>query len=369
MSGAVVLFIGSTLFAFVVAMMAGPLVAALSHRYRLLDVPGGRRMHPRPIPRPGGLALAAGFGIAILTFWLVDRIAGYPFLIPDEVRSPRFTLTAVAAVVGLGVGFLDDVFDLRARWQLLGHLVIATVVVVAGIRIDFLTDPFSPSGILLLAPPLAVGFTVFWVVGMNVALNFLDGLDGLAAGVSLIAALTLGATALLPGVGEPFVAWMAFTLAGAVAGFLVFNFHPARLFLGTTGVTFLATMLAVLSIFGVGKVSTALLVLAIPIVDTLCVLVRRLLQRRPPFAPDRGHFHHRLLDLGLTHSQSVLLIYAMTLGLAALTFITSGVAQVATFAGFGLVLGIVVVALPERSNESNEDPALPVRASPSERSD
>jgi len=344
-----ILFVGSTILAFVVALLASPAVSFLAHRFRVLDIPGGRRRHPRPIPRPGGAAIAAGFGAAILVFWLIDRVAGHPFLIPDEVRSPRFTLTALAAAVGLIVGFLDDMFDLRARWQLLGHLVIAGVVIAAGIRIDFFTDPFSAGGVLLLAPPLAVGFTVFWIVGMNVALNFLDGLDGLASGVAIIAALTLGATALLPDVNEPFVAWMAFALAGAASGFLFFNFHPARLFLGTTGVTFLGTMLAVLSIFGTAKVTTALLVLAIPIVDTFYVFVRRAIQRRPPFAPDRGHFHHRLLDLGLTHPQSVLLIYGMTLGLAALTFVMSGSAQIATFAGFGLLLGVVVVWLPDRT--------------------
>lgn len=349
MPAVLTLFLGSTLAAFAIAVVVCPLVVALAHRFRVLDVPGGRRVHARPIPRPGGFAIAAGFGAAIFAFWLIDRIAGHPFLIPDDVRSPRFTLTAVAAAVALVVGLLDDVFDLRARWQLLGHVIIAAVVVVAGIRIDFLTDPFTPSGILLLAPPLAVGFTVFWVVGMNVAINFLDGLDGLSAGVAIIAALTLGATALLPDVAEPFVAWMAFALAGAIAGFLFFNFHPAKVFLGTTGVTFLGTMLAVLSIFGTAKVPTALLVLAVPIVDTFYVFVRRILQRRPPFAPDRGHLHHRLVDVGFTHAQVVLLIYAMTIALAALTFVVSGLAQVATFAAFALFLGVLSVAIPERA--------------------
>lgn len=348
------LFIGSTLVAFLVALAASPLVAAAAHRFQVLDVPGGRRRHHGAIPRPGGAAIAAGFGAGIFLFWLIDRLAGHPFLIPDEVRSPRFALTALAAAVALLVGFLDDLLDLRARWQMLGHLVIAGVVVLAGIRIDFLTDPLSASGVLLLAPAIAVGFTVFWIVGMNIALNFLDGLDGLSAGVAIIAALTLGATALLPPVNEPFVAWMTFTLAGAIVGFLFFNFHPARVFLGTTGVTFLGTMLAVLSIFGTAKVPTALLVLAVPIVDTFYVLVRRVLQRRPPFAPDRGHFHHRLLDLGLTHAQSVLLIYALTIGLAALTFVMDAVAQTVAFVGVALLLGVLLVAIPERNDHGHE---------------
>lgn len=345
----VLLFLGSTIVAFLLVVIATPFVIALARRYpALLDVPGGRRRHPGPIPRAGGVALAAGFGLAIFGFWLVDRLAGHPFLIPEEVRSSRFALTALAATVGLVVGLLDDAFDLRARWQLLGHFAIAAVVAVAGIHIDFLTDPFSPSGILVLAPAVAVGLTVFWVVGMNVALNFLDGLDGLAAGVALIAALTLGASALLPSVNEPFVAWMAFTLAGAAGGFLFFNTHPARVFLGTTGVTFLGTMLAVLSIFGTAKISTALLVLAIPIVDTFYVLLRRVLRGRPPFMPDRGHVHHRLMDLGLTHWQSVFLIYAVTCLLASLTFVMDSVGQLAAFAGVAVLLGLLVLVLPER---------------------
>ncbi|MBI2982663.1 MAG: hypothetical protein HYY42_00465 [Chloroflexi bacterium] len=187
MSPVLLLFLGSTIVAFLVAVISAPLVAALSHRFKVLDVPGGRRRHPRPIPRPGGLAIAAGFGAAILVFWIIDRLAGGPFLIPEAVRSPRFTLTALAAAVGLAVGLLDDVFDLRARWQMLGHLAIAAVVIAAGIRIDFITDPFDGGALVELAPAIAVGFTVFWVVGMNVALNFLDGLDGLAAGVAIIA--------------------------------------------------------------------------------------------------------------------------------------------------------------------------------------
>lgn len=346
-----ILFLGSTVVAFLAALVLSPVVAWASHRFSLLDVPGGRRLHLHPIPRPGGIAVAAAFGLAIFIFWSLDSLAGRPFLIPEEVRSPRFTLTAFAAVVGLAVGFLDDVFDLRARWQILGHLAIAWVVVFAGIRIDFVTDPLDPHQLIRLTPAVAVGFTVFWLVGMNVALNFLDGLDGLATGVGIIAALTLGATALLPTVNEPFVAWMSFTLAGALVGFLFFNFHPARLFLGTTGVTFLGTMLAVLSIFGTAKVSTALLVLAVPILDTFYVIIRRVLQRRPPFAPDRGHLHHRLVDIGMTHPQAVLLIYAMTLGLAAITFVTSDAAQLGIFAGFALLLGVVILTLPERPRD------------------
>ncbi len=358
MSTTTLLLAGSALLAFLFSAAATPLVAWLAERVGMLDVPGGRRLHPRPIPRPGGLAIAVAFGATIFAFWLVDRIAGQPFLIPEEARSSRFTLTALAAALGLALGFIDDAFELRARWQFLGLLLIAAIIVAAGIRIDFVADPFDDR-LLELSVSIAVAFTVFWIVGMNVALNFIDGLDGLAAGVAAIAAATLGAIALLPQVDEPFVAWMSFALAGAVAGFLLFNFHPARLFLGTTGVTFVGTMLAVLSIFGTAKVAAALLVLGVPIIDTFYVLVRRVAQGQPPFAPDRGHFHHRLLDVGLSHRQAVLLIYALTLGLGALAFVSNGRTQLVAFVGAAVLIGFAVVALAQRSAKAEElDPAL-----------
>src|SRR5438093_445911 len=352
------LLVGSAVFAFALAAVFAPFVGLAARRLGMLDLPGGRRLHPRPIPRPGGFAIAAAFGVAIFLFWLVDRIAGQPFLIPEEVRSSRFTLTAFAALLGVLVGLVDDFFELRARWQFLGLMGVAAVIVYAGIRIDFVNDPFD-DGVLQLALPIAVAFTMFWIVGMNVALNFIDGLDGLAAGVAAIAALTLGGLALLPQVSEPFVAWMAFTLAGAICGVLLFNFHPARLFLGTTGVAFLGTMLAVLSIFGTSKVAAALLVLGVPIIDTFYVLVRRALTGQPPFAPDRGHFHHRLLDVGLSHPQAVLVIYAMTAVLGTIAYMTSGRTQLVSFAGFAVLLGVAVVGLAQRATKASElDPGL-----------
>jgi UDP-GlcNAc:undecaprenyl-phosphate GlcNAc-1-phosphate transferase len=353
-----ILLVGSTLLAFALAAIATPLVGVLARQLGMLDMPGGRRRHPRPIPRPGGLAIAVAFGTAIFVFWLIDRLAGHPFLIPEEVRSSRFTLTAIAALLGMAIGLVDDFLELRARWQFLGQVIVAAVIVLAGIHIDFVNDPLSDR-LIELSFPAAVAFTMLWIVGMNNALNFIDGLDGLAAGVAAIAALTLGGLALLPQVSEPFVTWMGFTLAGAIAGFLLFNFHPARLFLGTTGVVFLGTMLAVLSIFGTAKVAAALLVLGVPIIDTFYVLVRRILSGQPPFAPDRGHFHHRLLDVGLTHQQAVLLIYAMTALLGTLAFMTSGRGQIAGFIGLAVLLGILVMVLAQRSSKAEElDPGL-----------
>ena len=168
--------------------------------------------------------------------------------------------------------------------------------------------------------------TGLWVVGMINSINFIDGLDGLSAGVALIAALTLGIISLTSGVGSyaPMVALLCAALAGALAGFLPWNFHPARVFIGTTGVMAVGYALAVLSILGTAKVAVALLVLGVPIIDTFWIITRRLASRRSPFTPDRGHIHHRLLDLGLTHRGAVLLIYAICAALAVMSIVLAG---------------------------------------------
>ena len=353
MSGQVTLYVWSFALAFLFAMSATQLAIRLAHRFKILDVPGGRRKHARPIPRPGGVAIFAAFGLAIAVFWTIDVLSGGPVLIPEEVRSPRFRLVVLAAIVSVLVGFFDDLVDLRARWQLLGQLVVAAIVVAAGVRIEFVNNPLVPAHVLVLGG-LAVPLTFLWIVGMINALNFIDGLDGLAAGVSAIAAVCLGFIALTPNINEPFVAWMEFALAGALIGFLIFNVHPAKLFLGTSGVTFVGTVLATLSIFGTAKVAAALLVLGVPIIDTFYVIVRRLFERRPPFAPDRGHFHHRLLDVGLSHTRAVFLIYVITALLGAIALLASGQAQVLAFAAVFIALGVAALVLAQRSAKAQE---------------
>ena len=163
----------------------------------------------------------------------------------------------------------------------------------------------------------AVGFTVFWIVGMINSINFIDGLDGLSSGIAFIAAVTLGLISLTTQtVHQPLIAVLCFILAGSLLGFLRWNLHPASIFAGTSGVQFVGYTLAVLSILGTAKVAVALLVLGVPIIDTFWIIVRRLLDRRSPFSPDRGHIHHRMLDLGLSHRQTVFAIYGVCLALA-----------------------------------------------------
>ena len=174
------------------------------------------------------------------------------------------------------------------------------------------------------------------------SINWIDGLDGLSSGIAFIAAVTLGIISLTTQVGQPLIAVLCFTLAGSLLGFLRWNFHPATIFAGTSGVQFVGFTLAVLAILGTAKVAVALLVLGVPIIDTFWIIVRRLSERRSPFSPDRTHIHHRLLDLGLSHRQTVVVIYGICLVLAVLSLLLSGVTQIyafmAVFVAFGLIL-------------------------------
>jgi UDP-GlcNAc:undecaprenyl-phosphate GlcNAc-1-phosphate transferase len=175
------------------------------------------------------------------------------------------------------------------------------------------------------------------------SINFIDGLDGLSTGIALIAAVTLGTISLgLGTTAEPFVALFCFILAGALAGFLRWNFHPASIFSGTSGIMFVGYSLAVLSVLGAGKIAVALLVLGVPIMDTFWIIVRRMAARRSPFGADRGHIHHRLLDLGLSHRDTVLVIYGVCVLLAILSLALSGTGQMYAFLGLVVVFGLAL---------------------------
>jgi UDP-GlcNAc:undecaprenyl-phosphate GlcNAc-1-phosphate transferase len=186
------------------------------------------------------------------------------------------------------------------------------------------------------------------------SINFIDGLDGLSSGISLIAAVTLGILSLTPAVNLPFVAVLCFVLAGALLGFLRWNFHPAIVFQGTAGVMFLGYTLAALSVIGATKVAVALLVLGVPIIDSFWVIVRRVARGRSPFTPDRGHIHHRLLDLGLSHRNTVLLIYGICATLGVMSLLVSAAAGVYAFLGVAVGLGLVVFVLAREPREALE---------------
>ena len=329
-----------------------PLTARLARRTGAIDRPGAaRRVHTRPTPRGGGLAVTAAFvlvGLGVLALNAQVRIV--PILRDLDLGAflALFGGIAVAAVVG----YVDDRWQLRARWQLIAQIALAFVAIAAGVTIDFVNNPFG-GGVVRFDWPFANVFTVLWIVGMINSINFIDGLDGLSSGIAMIAAATLGLIS-ITAFNQPLVAVLCAVFVGALAGFLPWNFHPARIFVGTAGVYAVGYGLAVLSIIGTAKVAVALLVLGVPIIDTFWIIVRRVLERRSPFTPDRGHIHHRLLDLGLTHRQAVVSIYAMCAALAVLSLVLSGTGQLYAFLGVFVGLGVALYTLTRRSHEALE---------------
>lgn len=335
-----------------------PGAAAVARRIGAIDLPGARRVHVMPIPRAGGLAVVSAFVVVGIASLLVnDRLRSVP-VPPVGIGPGELTALFGGAVAGAAFGVADDRWQLRARWQLGAQLALAAIAVAAGITIDFVNNPFGPR-VITFSEPFALAFSAVWVVGMVNSLNFIDGLDGLSTGIALIAALTLGVLSLTQTPAQPLVALLCAVLAGALLGFLPWNFHPARIFIGTTGVFTVGFALAVLSILGTAKVAVALLVLGVPIIDTFWIIVRRLVQGQSPFTPDRGHFHHRLLDLGLTHRGAVLLIYLISALLAALSLVLSGSGQLYTFVGIVVLGGLALYLMTRRARESFEAESYP----------
>ena len=296
------------------ALVLTPGVIAFARRTGALDKPDARKVHAHPIPRIGGIGIYAAFMVSILVQLIFVDL------------SPEFMMSLIGLMVGgtivVAIGIIDDYCDLPAKVKLLGQIVAAAVLVIAfDVRIDFITDPL---GDFIYLEWFAIPATIFWVVGLTNTVNLIDGLDGLAAGVSSIAAITIFLVAMEEGI--PFVAMMTAALAGAAVGFLYYNFNPARIFMGDTGSMFLGFMLAGISVVGAVKSAATIalivpiLALGLPILDTTFAIVRRARNHRPIFKPDKGHLHHRLLAHGFTQKQAVLLMYVVSalFGLCAL---------------------------------------------------
>ena len=311
-------------------------VKRLAVRIGAMDVPKDeRRMHKVPIPRMGGLAIFIGFLVSVLVF------------IPQMDRG--FFAILLGAVLIVVLGLLDDKYTLPAKAKLLVQMLAAAVVVFYGdLRIDRLTNPFGSSlysywDLGLWAYPI----TIIWILAITNAVNFIDGLDGLACGVSGISSINLMIIALLVSNGQAAI-WMA-ALTGACIGFLPHNFNPARIFMGDTGSNFLGFMLAVVSIQGLFKAYTVIsflvpiLLLGLPIFDICFAVIRRVAHGQSPMQADRGHFHHRLIDMGFSQRQSVSIAYVLTgiLGLSAVLLTVSGAVRTMIMLSVILVIGAI----------------------------
>jgi UDP-GlcNAc:undecaprenyl-phosphate/decaprenyl-phosphate GlcNAc-1-phosphate transferase len=316
------------------AALLTPVIRQVALRMGAVSRPGGRNVHRRVVPRLGGIAIFLALAVASATLcaWSGDVRA----LFADHWR--HVIGVAGGATVMCAVGAIDDIRRLRPIHKLLAQCAAATFAFAWGFRIDAIAVPF---GGRLNMGMFALPVTIVWIVGIVNAINLIDGLDGLAAGIVLFAALTNLIVSHFT--GAIFIGLLMAIIAGAICGFLLFNFNPARIFMGDSGSYLLGYVLATTVLVGsTQKASTAVsllvpcLALGVPIFDTLFTIVRRFLERRPIFSPDRGHIHHRLINMGLTHRRAVLILYGVSLALSG--------AAVATCLGQSWQGGVAVLA-------------------------
>lgn len=306
MKSYLIVYLGSA----VLSLMITPVVVRLARKLSLVDLPGARKIHASPIPRVGGIAIFLSAMCLVLPVMLLENAVGDSF---RQNQSKIITLLACCGFVFL-VGLLDDIKGLRARTKFAAQFIAAIAVCSVGIRVETIAiGELLRLEFGIYSWPL----TVLWITGITNAMNLTDGLDGLAAGISAIACGVIAVLAVLS--GNVVMAILMLALLGSLSGFLFFNFNPAKVFMGDCGSMFVGFTIATSSVLCAVKTGTIValalpaLALGIPIFDTLLSMLRRFLERRSMFSPDRGHFHHRLLDLGLRQRHVAITAYAVTL--------------------------------------------------------
>ncbi|SFE92439.1 UDP-GlcNAc:undecaprenyl-phosphate GlcNAc-1-phosphate transferase [Alteribacillus iranensis] len=295
---------------FLLSLFLTPLVKKLAFKIGATDKPNHRKVHKGAMARLGGLSIYVAF------------LAGLLILQPNNEYMPYILAGGTIIII---TGFLDDLFELSAKWKLLGQILAAIIVLVGGVEIQFINLPFD--GRLELGW-FSIPITLLWIIGITNAINLIDGLDGLAAGVSSIVLATISVLAIIQ--NDIFIVAMGIALLGGTLGFLVHNFNPAKIFMGDTGALFLGFMIGVIALLGFKNVTifslvVPVIILAVPISDTFFAIIRRFVNKQPLSAPDKSHLHHCLLRLGYTHRQTVLIIYAVSafFGISAVIFTIS----------------------------------------------
>lgn len=327
------------LVTFIIALAVTPLAIKIAPRIGAIDVPkDARRMHSKPMPRFGGLAIfvAAEAGLAV-------------FLHND----PKVLAILLGGLLIYAVGVVDDLKGMPAKLKFLLQMVCAVVIYIGGIRIEFIKNPMNVFGAqeyIWFPAPVSFIITVIWVVGLTNTVNLIDGLDGLAAGVSCIASACIAYSAFLSGQFSVALAMLAVT--GSCLGFLPFNFHPAKIFMGDSGSLYLGFMIAVISIFGSTKGATLIativpfLVLGLPIFDTAFAIIRRWVNGCPIMTADKGHLHHRIMNTGIGQRRTVLIMYCISaiMGMVAVLVVQRIWVEAAVLSIVAAVLVCVFVA-------------------------
>lgn len=338
--------------ALIISFALTPFVMRLATRIGAIDVPKDeRRMHHTPIPRLGGLAIFIGCVVSILLF--------------AKLTQQLYGILIGAAII-VAVGIVDDVHPLGAGIKLILQIISALVAVGNGVVIQTIANPLPFGAEYLDFGIWAIPITVIWIVAVTNSVNLIDGLDGLADGVSTIGALTMLIIALL--MGDIPIAIICGAMVGACVGFIPFNRNPAKIFMGDTGSTFLGYMLATVSVIGLFKLYAVIsfvvpfIILGFPIFDTCSAFTRRILKGQNPMRPDRSHTHHKLIDMGMNQKQAVATLYmvATVLGLCAVMIVSSGYMKVILSIVAIVVTGFTVARIARYPHEPSKDDTPPV---------
>ena len=312
---------------FISSLLLTPLVKKFAVAVGATDTPNSRKIHNKIMPRLGGLAIFISFSIGII----IMQPAG------DDTWP-----IMIGALIIVLTGALDDRFQLSPSKKLFGQLIAAFIVIIwGGVQVEFINLPFGGK---LEFGYFSIPLTLIWIVGITNAINLIDGLDGLAAGVSTIAIFTISGMAII--MGDSYVAIFGFILVASTLGFLFYNFHPAKIFMGDTGALFLGFMISVLALLGFKNITVIsfvipILILGVPISDTFFAIVRRLLNKQPISAPDKSHLHHCLLNSGFTHRETVIIIYGIATWFSLSAFIFS----LSTIWGGILIIAVVLLSI------------------------
>ena len=350
------------LLAFITTFVVTPHTMRLAKKVGAIDIPNDRRVNKKPMPRLGGLAVISGFVVSIIYLFITTSLEGKLNLFGEENYFVKMLGFFFGALVLGVVCYIDDVKGVPSFVKLTAQIIASIIVVACGIKIENISIPFT-EGKIIMGDIFSYILTVCWIVGITNAINLIDGLDGLSSGVTLISCLSLLMVFALN--GSPLIAIVLITaLAGALVGFLPFNFSPAKTFIGDTGSNFMGFALAIISILGVAKTYTALvliapiIILAMPIFDTLFAIFRRLIKGKSikaVFKPDKGHLHHKLMAKGYTQKQAVLIMYGITaiLGMFAVILLESGIWKALSFAI--LIIAIVAIGYKDVTKLMSDD--------------
>jgi UDP-GlcNAc:undecaprenyl-phosphate GlcNAc-1-phosphate transferase len=308
-------------------LLTTPTIKKIALRIGLVDHPGGRKIHKQPMVRLGGVSIFISSLIALLIVWWLGGFIDTNGNILSPEKEFEIWGVTVGGVAFFVIGLADDLFGLSPLFRLFTQIIAASIAWVVGVQIQFLTIPFY--GLANINMLLSWPITVIWLVGMANAINWIDGVDGLAAGVSGIAAFMMLIVSIF--MDQPAAALIAAALAGATLGFLRYNFNPAQIFMGDGGAYYVGFTLAGVGVIGLVKTTMVTsvvlpyLILAVPILDMSAVILDRLRNGKSPFIADKRHLHHRLLDAGLSQRLTVFFIYSLTLWVGSLAMAFSGI--------------------------------------------